>query len=85
MRMSIALAVVPHVERGVAIVDEVLWRLVPRERLATLLGGPRGGWTVGDAHMDDTAALMGQNHQHEQQAIGRGWYDEEVRPAICPM
>ena len=34
---------------------------------------------VGDGHMHDASALMGEDHQDEQQATGRCRHDEEVR------
>ena len=34
---------------------------------------------VGDGHMQDTAALVGDDHEDEQQATRRRWHDEEVR------
>ena len=79
-------------ERGVTIADEIAWRVVPRERLAELLRGPRRGRMVGDAYVNDAPALMRQNHQDEQQATRCSRHDEEVRrhdladviPEECP-
>lgn len=34
---------------------------------------------VGDGHMHDAPALVGEDHQDEQQATGRRRHDEEVR------
>ena len=47
---------------------------------------------VGDTHVHDAPALVGQNHEDEQQATRRRWNDEEVRrhdladviPEECP-
>ena len=33
---------------------------------------------VGDRDMHDAAALVGEDHQHKQQAAGGGRHDEEV-------
>jgi hypothetical protein len=29
-------------------------------------------------YVDDATTIMGQDHQHEQQSIRRGWYDKEI-------
>jgi hypothetical protein len=80
------------VERGIAISEEIARRIVPRKRLAKLLRGPRRGRMVGDTHVHDAPALVGQNHQDEQQATRRSWHEEEARrhdladviPEECP-
>ena len=38
----------------------------------------------GYRHMDDSAAFVGEDHQHEQQPTGRGRYDKEVRRHDLP-
>jgi hypothetical protein len=43
-----------------------------------LLRRPRGGGVVGDRHVDDAAALMREDDEHEQEPAGRGRDNEEI-------
>jgi len=55
-------------ERVIAIPEEILRRFIPRKRLAQLLRGPRRGRMVGDGHVDNTPALVSEDHQDEQKS-----------------
>jgi len=46
--------------------------------VAELLRRPRGGRVIGDRDMDDASAFVGEDHEHEQQAIRGGWDYEEI-------
>jgi hypothetical protein len=76
--------VCPGLERVIAIANEISRGLIPGERVAQLLHGPRGRRMRGYRHMDDSAAFVGEDHQHEQQPTGRGRYDKEVRRHDLP-
>ena len=65
-------------EGVITIANEIARDLVPWERLAELLGGPRGRGMVGDGHVYDAATLMRQNDQHEQESTRGGRHDEEI-------
>jgi hypothetical protein len=62
----------------IAIVDQISGHLVPRKRLAQLLGRPRRRRMRGDRHVPDASAIVSEEHQDEQEAVGRGWDDEEI-------
>ena len=47
------------------------------QRLAELLRRQRRRRMCGHANVDDGAAAMRQNHEHEQQSVGHGRHDEE--------
>ncbi len=66
------------VERVIAIVDQISRRFVPRKRLAQLLGRPRRRRMRGDRHMRDASPIVSEEHQDEQQAVGRGRDHEEI-------
>jgi len=66
------------VERVIAIVDQVSRRLVPREGLAKLLGRPRRRRMRGDRDVPDASPIVGEEHQDEQEAAGRGRDHEEI-------
>jgi hypothetical protein len=65
-------------ERVIAIANEIPRDLVPRKRLAELLGGPRRRGLGGDRHVDDAAPLMRQYDQHEEESTLGGGHDEEI-------
>jgi hypothetical protein len=52
-------------------------RGVPRPRFAELLSGPRPGRVRRDSHVDNTAAIVRQHHEHKH-AEGGGGNREEV-------
>ncbi len=43
-----------------------------------LLGGPCGGGMGGDVEVEDSPAVMGEDHETEEQAEGGGRDDEEI-------
>src|ERR1022692_193310 len=47
-------------------------------RLREALGGPAGGWMLGDACVDDGAPAEGENDENVEDAESRGDEDEEV-------
>jgi len=49
----------------VTITQEIGGRGVVRERVHDLLGGPEGGGVLGDVEVDDPAAVVGQDDEHE--------------------
>ena len=65
-------------EGVITIANEIARDLVPWERLAELLGGPRRRGMAGDGHVDNAATLMRQNDQHEQESTRDGRHDEEI-------
>src|SRR6185436_10323808 len=65
-------------EGVITIANEIARDLVPGERLAELLGGPRRRRMAGDGHVCDAATLMRQNDQHEEESTRGSWYDEEI-------
>jgi len=65
-------------ERVITIANEIPRDLVPRKRLAKLLGGPRRRGMGGDRQVHDAATLMRQNDQHEEESTGGGRHDEEI-------
>ena len=62
----------------IAIVQQVGRALVVGKGVAELLRRPRGGRVIGDRDMHDASAFVGEDHQHEQQAIRGGRDHEEV-------
>ena len=46
-------------------VDQVSWRLVLRKGVAELLSGPGGRGLVGDGDVDDSSAVVREDHEHE--------------------
>ena len=50
----------------VAIPQQKPWRRVPRERVADLLGRPRGRGVPRHVDMQDLAAIMGQHHEDKE-------------------
>jgi hypothetical protein len=52
---------------------------MPRERLAELLGGPRGVRTCRHRGVNHAPAVVRENDQHEQQPARRRRHDQEVR------
>ena len=65
-------------EGVITIANEIPRYLVPRKRLAELLGGPRRRGMTGDGHMYDAATLMRLNDQHEEESTRGGRHDEEI-------
>ena len=66
------------VERVIAIVEQVARRLVPRKRLAQLLGRPRRRRMRGDRDVPDASPIVGEEHQDEQEAVGHRRDHEEI-------
>ena len=65
-------------ERMITIAHEIPRDFVPRKRLAELLGGPRRRRVGGDRDVHDTATLVRQDDQHEEQSICGGGHHEEI-------
>src|SRR5437773_10121042 len=63
---------------GVPIAEQVLGRCLFREVLDKLLGGPGGGWVVGDVDLDEFSTVVSKDQESEEQAAGEGRDDEEV-------
>src|SRR2546427_5134867 len=63
---------------GVPITEQVLGCGLFREALDKLLGGPGGGWMVGDVDMDEFPTVVAKDQEPEEQAEGEGGDDEEV-------
>ena len=59
-------------KRMITIANEIPWDLIPRKRLAELLGGPRRRRMGGHRHVHHTATLVRQDDQHEEQSTGDG-------------
>jgi hypothetical protein len=64
---------------AVAITEEIPRTLVPRKRLNHLLGSLLGCWVLGDVKMHHMAALVGEEHEHEEHAERHSWYGEEIK------
>jgi hypothetical protein len=62
----------------IAIVQEISGRLVLRKGISQLLCRPGRGRMRGDRHVDNSAAVVRQNDQCEQEAVRDGGYDEQV-------
>ena len=65
-------------ERVIAIVEQVSRRFVPRKDLAQLLGRPSGRRMRRDGDVSDASPIVGEEDQHEQEAVRRGRDDEEI-------
>ena len=76
-------------ERGpvdrIAVTQEVAWGGLPGERLHELLGRPlrRGG--VGHVEVEDASAVVGQDHEDEQDLEHHGGHGEEVHGDEAPQ
>jgi hypothetical protein len=57
---------------------------IPWARLAELLRRPRGCRVVGDRDMHDTTTLVSENHEDEQESIGRSRNHEEIGGGDLP-
>ena len=66
------------VERVIAIVSQISRCLVPRTRLAQLLGRPRRRRLRGERHVPDASTIVGEEYQDEHEAVGHDRDDEEV-------
>jgi hypothetical protein len=56
-------------ECGIAIVHQVRRAFVIGKGVAELLRRPRRSRVIGDRDMHDASSFVGEDHQHEQQAI----------------
>src|SRR5437899_1583685 len=63
---------------GDPIAEQVLGGGLLGEALDDLLGGPGGGWVVGDGDLDEFSTVVSQDQEPEEQAEGEGRDDEEV-------
>src|SRR2546425_1530082 len=63
---------------GVPIAEQVLGRCLVREALDKLLGGPGGGWVIGDVEVDEFSTVVSKHQESEEQVKGEGRDDEEV-------
>jgi len=61
----------------VPIPKEIPRRLVPRKRLAQLLGPPRGAGVVRDRDMHESTPIMGEQYEDEQQTACRGGHHKK--------
>jgi hypothetical protein len=76
----------PHRLRGglevvkgvIAIVNQIPRRLVPRKRVAQLLGRPRRRRMRGDRHVSDASPIVGEEHQDKHEAAGHSRDHEEI-------
>ncbi len=59
----------------VSIAKEILWCRIVWKGLHHLLRGPFGCWILGHIEMDDSAPMMGKNHQDEEHLESHCWYD----------
>jgi len=64
-------------ERAIPIMQEIAGRLVLREGVPKLLGGPGRRGMLGDRHMHDAATVVSQEDEHEQEPKGHGRYDKQ--------
>jgi hypothetical protein len=62
----------------ITIVEQISRRFISRKSLAELMGRPRRGRMRGDRHVADASSIMGEEHQDEQEPVGRGRDDEEI-------
>ena len=62
----------------VVVAQQILRLGIVRERLQQLSRRPRGRWVIGDVHVEDSAAIVGEEDEHVQQIEGQRGYDEEV-------
>src|SRR6266700_3319838 len=58
--------------------EQILWGLVPRERLNHLLCRPWGGRMLGNVEMHDATAVVRQNHEYEKHPERHRRYDKKV-------
>jgi hypothetical protein len=63
---------------AVVIVEEIGRHGVVREGVDDLLGGPGSGGMPGDVEVEDASAMVGEDHQDEQDAQVSGGNGEEV-------
>jgi hypothetical protein len=68
----------------ITIANEIPRGLVPRERLAELLGGPCCGGMGGDGDVYNASPLVRQDDQYEEEPTGDRRDDEEVVAMIWP-
>ncbi len=62
----------------VPIAKKILGCRVVWKGLHDLLGGPLGRWVLGHIEMEDSAPMMGKDHQDEEHLESHRWYDEKV-------
>ena len=62
----------------IAIAEQIARQFIPGERVAKLLHGPRGRGMLRDGDMHHAPAIMGEEHEDEQQPARRRRHDEEV-------
>jgi hypothetical protein len=63
----------------IAIVDYLISSgLVPQKRVTQLLGRPRRRRLRGDGHVSDASSIVGEEHQDEQETVGRSRDPEEI-------
>ena len=62
----------------VAVVEEIGWGGLVRERVDELLGRPGGGGMRGDVEVDYAPAVMGKHNENEQDTEANGGHGEEV-------
>ena len=67
----------------ISVVNEIARRLIPRKSFAELLRGPGRRWMRRHGDMNDSAALVREDHQHEEQSASRGRNDEEIGCTPC--
>src|SRR5437667_6341576 len=58
--------------------EQVLRRCLFREALDKLVGGPGGGWVVGDVEMDEFTTVVSKDQESEEQVEGEGGDNEEI-------
>ena len=65
-------------KRSITIMQEIAGRLLSREGVPNLLGGPGRGGMRGDRHMDDPSTVVFQDDENEQEPEGDGRHNEQV-------
>jgi hypothetical protein len=74
------------VERMITIAQEISRQLIPGECIAKLLDGPGGRGMFRDRHMHHAPAIMGEEHQDEEQSTSHRRDDEEIsRDQLLPV
>jgi hypothetical protein len=63
---------------GITIAEQVGGAGLVRERVDDLLSRPGGGGLVGDADVEEFAAVVAKDYEAEEEAKGQGRYYEEV-------
>src|SRR5207245_7586745 len=63
---------------SVPIAEQVLGCGLFRKALDQLVGGPGGGWVVGDVDMDEFSTVVSKDQESEEQLEGEGRDNEEV-------